>query len=130
MKHQIIKLLCCSICAPLLLSGCATPRFGEITSVPKASQEAVSKIALTVPQAQKILKEALANPPAGRRRINADLAFIKQYVTKVQYRKHTKTGYYLMEFFTGKRKYISFYVRDKAQVRQVSDALWKLTQAK
>lgn len=129
MKHM--KLLFGTALILSLASGCVVkPRFGPIQTICKPASSEAKKITMAVPQAEKILKDAIMNPPAGRRRAAVDFNFIRQYVTAVQIRQHSKTRYYLVEFMTGKRKYITFYVDNRDVARKVAEAVWCLSAKK
>ena len=121
MRRSIVNMLAAGCMA--FLAGCLFPRYTAIGEEFPSEQKG-----MTLAQASAIARDAIANPPAGRRPSHPGDRALGKYTTSIRLRKHTRTGYVLVEVKEGPRVTMEFYVRNQADADKFVAAVWRLRQ--
>ena len=101
-------------------TGCSST--SEVKSAPVISQ----KGDMTLEQAKKIIDDALANPPVGRRPRNPGFDVLAKEVTGVRTRPDSRGGNCLVEVMGEKKAILKFYTRTEDDARKFAAALARI----
>lgn len=122
MKRSSLNNFAALSCAALL-AGCIFPRYTVLRDLAPTGE---TKDAMTVAEASAIVRDAIANPPAGRRPNHPGDAALGKYTTAIRLRKHNRTGLVLVEVKENQRISLEFYVRTQAEGEKFAAAVWRL----
>lgn len=117
-----IRLLAATGCA-LLSAGCLFPRYTTIEEKFPAKQ---TEEAMTPKRASEIVRDTLADVPAGRRPDHPGDRELARSATSIRLRKHNRTGLVLVEVKEGERVKLEFYVRTREDGEKFATAVWRL----
>ena len=113
---------CAVLGCATLLTGCLFPRYTTIRELsPVEADEAMS-----VGDASAIVRDVIANPPAGHHPDHPGDRQLGKYTTAIRLRKHNRTGLVLIEVMEGKRVSLEVYVRTQAEGEKFAAAVWRL----
>ena len=122
MKRSALNNFAALSCAALL-AGCLFPRYTPLREIAPTEE---AKDAMTVAEASAIVRDAIANPPAGHHPNHPGDAALGKYTTSIRLRKHNRTGLVLVEVRENQRISLEFYVRTQAEGEKFAAAVWRL----
>ena len=111
-----------------LLTGCLFPRYTTIEEkFPTEGETAAAvKEEMTLGQASAIVKNAIADPPAGHHPDHPGDRALGKCATSIRLRRHNRTDLVLVEVLEGRRVTLEFYVRTKEDGEKFAAAVWRL----
>ena len=113
---------CAALFGAMLLTGCLFPRYTTLEELPPAE----ARETMSVAEASAIVKNAIANPPAGHHPDHPGDRQLGKYTTSIRLRKHNRTGLVLVEVKEGSHIMLEFYVHTQKDGEQFAAAVWRL----
>ena len=126
MKKSTLNSFAALGCAALL-AGCLFPRYTTIgEKFPTDGEPAAVREDMTLEQASAIVRDALADPPAGHRPSHPGDRELGRSATSIRLRRHNRTDLVLVEVKDRSRVVLEFYVRTKEDGERFAAAVWRL----
>ena len=135
MKKSTLNSFAALGCATML-AGCLFPRYttigerfptgGEPPAARQAGADAAAREDMTLEQASAIVRDTLADPPAGHRPPHPGDRELGRRATSIRLRRHNRTDLVLVEVKEGSRVVLEFYVRTKEDGERFAAAVWRL----
>ena len=113
---------CAALFGAMLLTGCLFPRYTTLEELPPAE----ARETMSVAEASAIVKNAIANPPAGHHPNHPGDVVLGKRTTSIRLRTHNRTGLVLVEVKEWHRVFLEFYVRTQADGEKFAAAVWRL----
>ncbi len=117
---------CAALGSAALLTGCIFPRYTDIGQQYPPEAPAAAAESMTLEQASALVKNMIADPPAGHHPNHPGDRALGKYTTAIRLRRHNRTGLVLVEVMRGRNVSLEFYVNTKADGEKFAAAVWRL----